>query len=121
MIERKEKEKRIILDNQIDINKWLSGESNRFPWDVSKVYLRINPAKSEEVETSKRASFPVSHAIRAYKLLKKYCVNKSDFKPITLGYFKITSINSRYSITAGCHVVEWDIIKTMGEKLLSAN
>ena len=121
LIERKAKEKRIIIDNQIDINKWLSGESNRFPWDVSKVYLRINPSNTEEIQTSKNASFPISHGIRAYKLLKHYCVNNSDFQPIKIGYFRITSINKECSITAGCHVIEWDIIKTMGEKLLSAN
>lgn len=102
------------------ITQWLAGEHVSIPYDVDKVYLRLNPENSEEVQTSKHAAFPVSHAIRAYKILKRVCQNGTALESkINIGHFTITSIDSKCGITAGCHYVTWPIIEQMGEYLLS--
>jgi len=104
----------------IAINKWLSGELSSMPWGVSTpVLLRINPKNPNEIETSKNARFPVSHAMRVYNMLKTVKTGSYSNINFKIGYFAITRINTDKSVIAGCHKVEWNIIKSMGEKLES--
>jgi hypothetical protein len=115
---------------------WLDGKIPKLPPnpDVElTAYLRIVPkiayetftAETErEVETSQGARFPLSHAVRALRLIRglqqsaeRRLLNESresafadplfvhNGHSIKLGYYQIDRIESDGTIKAGCHVV----------------
>lgn len=86
-----------------------------------KVYMRIN---GDDIETSRGARFPLSHAIKAFKFIRMIKelnskINKpaKPFKTIHLGHFQIDEITPEGHVRAGCHFVEWDQIERLATVL----
>ena len=81
---------------------------------AKKVFMRIN---GNEIETSKGAKFPVTHAKKAFTAIRAYKENNALFdvgrgnKSIKLGHFTIDKIHPNGDVIAGCHFVEWDEIE----------
>lgn len=63
-----------------------------------------------EIETSRGASFPVEHAVRAFMLLAKLASTGRTYQrnghTIHLGHYAIDSFDGQ-NVVAGCHTVPW--------------
>ena len=112
------KEKAALVKMTEEIEKWKTGKSNSRFFGVKKVFLRIS---GDMVETSQGATFPVDHARKAYRAIKIIKAKGLDWvkngNSIRIGHFQLDTIKSNGNIKAGCHFVEWDEIKRIGEQL----
>ena len=102
---------------------WLAGKQNQTGWGhyFDSADLRI---VEDEVETSRGASFPVSHARRALALVESVKNSKvawqSNGHTCHLGHYQIESIDPDGTVHAGCHIVTWKAIERIREQLLAA-
>jgi hypothetical protein len=112
-----------------DIAQWRAGVAGvSLPYEFP-VMLRV---RGDNIETSRRASFPVEHGRRALPLLLRARARltadtpriefKSDGAAIRLGHFTVSEIN-REGVRAGCHFVTWNEVchaaRLIGEDCLS--
>lgn len=92
---------------------WLRGEKvNTWEFDYSHpAALRV---KGDEVETSKGARFPVSHARRGLALVDSVVKSGQPWQAnghtCKLGHYQIDSIDADGAVRAGCHVVSLEAI-----------
>ena len=76
----------------------LENKSNNLPCVWNKP-TKMRLKNAETVQTSRGAEFPVSHAVIAYRFIKKIMASGKDFvaseypKTFHLGQFKIDKIN----------------------------
>lgn len=131
------KAKRLAREAQLmkeDISRWFKHESLLYytPRDFPNIYLRLTGIalygdKPTHIETSQGASFPISDAIEAFKIIKahKKLVDTKDLletvfydtaKP-ELGDFTIDSIDNNGNVKAGCHFVKYEEIERMAKLL----
>lgn len=80
--------------------------------------LRIN---GEEIETSQGARFPVSHAVKAWPVIRHCRETGSAWKrnghQVHLGHFQIDSIEPDGDVHAGCHHVQFEEIERIAKEL----
>jgi hypothetical protein len=95
------------------IEAWKQGQSVSLGYDAPTM-LRINGA---EVETSKGARVPLSHAKRALTLVRAVVARGETWETnghtCHVGHYKIERIEANGTIKAGCHVIprdEWERI-----------
>lgn len=108
------KERQAII--ALAIPAWLNGEdaiavagvnysTGNAVYEAPQVYLRI---EGEDVRTSKGASFPLSHGLKALPIIRAIVASGETWqrngKTIHLGHYQIDSI-SEGVIIAGCHTI----------------
>ena len=100
------------------IADWREGFFVSLPYNLD-IMLRV---QGDQVQTSQGATFPISHALKAYKLIKACHDQSREFKKngrsIKLGYFEIDKIETNGNVKAGCHYIKYDEIDQMGKHLL---
>lgn len=92
-----------------DLKKFNSYEIDYFRSEED--YLRISE-NSETVETSQGVKVSINEAKLLYTLIK----NKKDIKGHKIGNYTVISING--VLTIGCHKINMDSVKKIGEKIL---
>ena len=118
---RKEKEKEAIrLAMELEYYKsdfvdWLSGNRVTFPRCYNNnIYLRV---KTDMVETSRGATFPITLCETLFKLYQR-CVRDNEVydNTIQVGNYRVNHI-SRKGIIAGCHHIKPDEITRFAKVL----
>lgn len=119
-INREKRQAALERKNAGLIQQWIAGEVHytRALADMPKVYMRVY---NEDIQTSHGASFPVSHAKRAFDLVlhckKTGSVWEKNGKSMHLGNFQIDKIDGEGNVKAGCHFVTWDQIERCAVEL----
>lgn len=111
------------------LDKWRKGErleyiENKELFSASFIALRVNNwADSVEpyIESSRNASFPVAHALKAFPLIraqreKGEALDLSGHT-IKLGSYGIDAIAANGDVKAGCHFVKWAEIELIARQL----
>jgi len=91
----------------------LSWQERQALRDSKKIYMRVS---GDNIETSKGATFPIDHAIKAFKIVRlckereKTMLRETEGHTYHLGHFTIDTIEANGNVKAGCHYVEYDQI-----------
>lgn len=97
-----------------DLEKWRNGEDIRSYFEVTA--LRI---KGDEIQTTKGAKIPVSHAVRAWPILKKMIEDgcfMSDLRSIRFGHYTANHISDK-GLTVGCHLIPFSELFAIANQL----
>ena len=119
------KEERLKYETALPL--WLAGEIARLPHNPDRetsAYLRImpagpNPEHEAEVQTTQGACFPLAHAVRAIRMIRRLKQSRIETPfvlpdvplfvrnghSIHLGHYQIDQVDMDGTIKAGCHVV----------------
>lgn len=97
---------------------WRAGNPNvRLPWGADTL-LRIS---GNEVETSRGARVPVSHAIALLAVVRKVVKRGEEFTPnghtLHIGPYAVDKIETDGTLHAGCHVIKFAEIQTLAPAL----
>jgi hypothetical protein len=96
---------------------WMQGANVSLPYTVETA-LRII---GDTVETSRGASFPLTHARLGWALVKRTVANGIEWKrnghTLHLGHFQIDRITSDGTVYAGCHKVKFAAIQRIASAL----
>ncbi len=89
----------------------------RLPYGADTL-LRIT---GNEVETSRGARVPVSHAKRGLALVRKVVASGQEFiangHTLHLGHYAVSKITADGTLTAGCHVIKFAEIENLAPAL----
>ncbi len=106
-----------IVRQQQLITKWRAGQYSSCLYDVPAM-LRID---GDEVQTSRGAPFPISHAKRALAFIRKVRESGQAYvrngRTIHLGPYALDRIEPDGAVKAGCHVVSWEEIERIAPSL----
>ena len=91
---KKERQARIDAENAEKLEKWLSGESDRVPFSISKTYLRIN---GNNVETTRGAHVSAKSAKILWRMIKA----EKSIHGVNIDGYTVISWNGELKI--GCH------------------
>jgi hypothetical protein len=98
-------------------NKWRTGEYDGY-FHNSSVMLRI---RGEEIETSRGARVPISHAIRGLRFVREVVKRGEAFQTnghtFHLGHYQIDRIDVDGTLHAGCHVIPYTEIERIAPQL----
>ena len=99
---------------------WRAGNPNvRLPWGAETL-LRI---KGDQVETSRGARVPVSHAIALLLTIRKVVARGVEFisngHTIHIGHYSVDRIETDGTLHAGCHVIKFDEIERLAPELFA--
>lgn len=122
-----EKKRKIEVEAQEKIQKWLAGESVSIPYNIDRVYLRAVLTPNELVsqhgvaylmETSKGARVPLGDAKRAFEFCMKmrdrgWHRNGEQFK---VGNYQLDEITSTH-VKAGCHRIDWEMLTSFAKSV----
>ncbi len=115
------RERELKLNEQTR-DAWLAGVGRAggygvFPYPM----LRIKPTDSEVVETSMRAEFPLSHAVKAFRLIRRVAERgeawESNGHSLHVGHFTISRIGEDGTTYAGCHRIPWAEIERFARQI----
>jgi hypothetical protein len=99
------------------ITKWRASEYHGCLYDIPPM-LRI---VGDEVQTSRGARFPISHAKRALAFIRKIRESQKAYvrngHTVHLGPYAIDRIEPDGTVKAGCHVVSWKEIERIASDL----
>ena len=114
---RRENEREAIRHSE-NMAKWRAGEYHGgFPYGFPTM-LRII---GDEVQTSRGARFPVSHAKRALAFVRNVRETGQAYvrngHTIHLGPYALDRIEPDGTVKAGCHVVSWEEIERIASTL----
>lgn len=100
---------------------WRAGKPVSFGWgEAGDTMLRI---QGDNIQTSRGAVFPISHARRAFPTVAKCRETAFTYEAekfghtVWLGEFKIDRIDADGTVRAGCHVVSWPEIERIAREL----
>lgn len=102
-----------------EIAAWREGARDKSYnlWSVPTM-LRV---KDNVIETSRGASFPLEHGVKAYPFIKKCREESRGFitngHRVHLGPFKIDRIETDGTVKAGCHIVQFAEIERVAKEL----
>jgi hypothetical protein len=93
---------------------WREGNPNvRLPWGADTL-LRI---KGDEVETSRGARVPVSHAKRGLAFVRRVMASGQEYvrngHTFHLGHYAIDRVETDGTLHAGCHVIKYAEIEAL--------
>ncbi len=104
-----------LAKNAAKIAAWREGSTAYMGglYDVPTM-LRV---KDDQIQTSRGAEFPLSHALRAIPLVLR-CVARAEGwqrndHTIALGHFQLDSIDANGNVKAGCHEVSFTEIQAL--------
>ena len=116
---KRERAEAIVRQREL-ITKWRASEYHGCLYDIP-VMLRI---VGDEVQTSRGARFPVTHAKRALAFVRKIRESGQAYvrngHTIHLGPYTLDRIEPDGTVKAGCHVVSWEEIELIAPFLDSA-
>jgi hypothetical protein len=116
---KRERAEALVRQQEL-ITKWRAREYHGCLYDIP-VMLRI---VGDEVQTSRGARFPVSHAKRALAFVRKVRESGQAYvhngHTIHLGPYPLDRIEPDGTVKAGCHVVFWEEIERIAPFLDSA-
>jgi hypothetical protein len=97
---------------------WRAGNPDvRLPWGAETL-LRI---KGDEVETSRGARVPVSHAKRGLRFVRSVMASGQEYvrngHTLHLGHYAIDRIETDGTLHAGCHVIKFAEIENLAPAL----
>jgi hypothetical protein len=107
-----------MLDSAEKSALWRQGNPNvRLPWGAETL-LRI---KGSEVETSRGARVPVSHAKRGLAFVRRVVSSGQEYvrngHTLHLGHYAIDKIETDGTLHAGCHVIKFSEIENLAPAL----
>lgn len=111
--EAKERKARLLIEQAEAIAAWRVGQYNGYfsAYDIPTM-LRV---KGDVVETSRGASFPISHARKVLALVRAVMARGEDWATnghtCHLGHYRLDRITKQGTVYAGCHVVTWPEIE----------
>jgi hypothetical protein len=108
---QREREIRQLRDEQ-KLELWLNNEYSLPLYSLQKAYLRISK-DGKKVQTSKGASVRVESAKILYKMIKA----GKEIRGHNIDGFTVKSINGTLEI--GCHSIDMDSVKKVGELILN--
>lgn len=119
---RKQEEENAKRELPEKIARWRAGEYVRFGYGSVEAevptMLRI---KGDEVQTSRGAAVPVTHAIRGLKMVRKVKESGVEYRrnghTLHLGPYSVDRISADGTLYAGCHVIHWDEIDRIAPEL----
>jgi hypothetical protein len=127
-IEQEQEERK----NAEELAAWIAGGGSKRPsfgYRLEKTYLRaVNVERDSagavtggELQTSKGADVPLTHAIKAFRFLK-LCRERGkgwthNGHSIRVGHFTVDSIQPDGSFKAGCHNISWDEVARVTREL----
>jgi len=113
---KRERAEALVRQQEL-IAKWRAGQYSGCFYDVPAM-LRII---GEEVQTSRGARFPISHAKRGLAFVRKVRESGQAYArnghTIHLGPYAIDRIEEDGTVKAGCHVVSWEEIERIAPLL----
>lgn len=113
---KRERAEAIVRQQEL-ITKWRASEYHGCLYDIPPM-LRI---VGDEVQTSREARFPVSHAKRALAFVRKIRESGQAYvrngHTIHLGPYALDRIEPDGTGKAGCHVVSWEEIERVAPAL----
>lgn len=116
--EKREKQARIARENQERVEKWLAGENVQLPYNLERIYLRV---QGDEVVTSRGAKFPVKHARIGLRLVQRVRETGEEWvtngHTLHLGPYKVDRVSVEGDVKAGCHLVRWAEIERIAPML----
>jgi hypothetical protein len=117
-IRRAEQHRIEMLDFAEKSALWRAGNPNvRLPWGAQTL-LRI---KGNEVETSRGARVPVSHAKRGLAFVRSVVSSGQEYvrngHTLHLGHYAIDRIETDGTLHAGCHVIKFAEIQSLAPAL----
>ena len=101
---------------------WLCHERAYLPYYLPNIerntLMRISKT-GDAIETSRGASFPIDHALKAFPLIRRAIGHgwKRNGHTIHLGHFQIDEILTDGTVKAGCHTVHYDQIERIARQL----
>jgi hypothetical protein len=106
-----------LVRQQELITKWRASEYHGCLYNIPPM-LRI---VGDEVQTSRGARFPVSHAKRALAFVRKIRESQKAYvrngHTVHLGPYALDRIEPDGTVKAGCHVVSWEEIERIASAL----
>jgi hypothetical protein len=104
-VAKAEAEARAEAEAQAAIAKWIAGESDRAPWQLTGVRLRI---KGGNLETSKGVTIPEREAHAAFLFIARHRADgwHRNGENFLIGGYHLDAINDQ-GIVAGCHRIAW--------------
>jgi hypothetical protein len=121
--EQEERERQAKAAEEAErLERWLQGEHVGTLYH-SDIAFRLSPSDSETIETTRGASFPLSHGKKALNVLLRLRARgeayqrKQDQSPIRLGNYSIDSVDNAGNVVAGCHEVRWEAIERFARTL----
>lgn len=113
---KRERAEALVLQKEL-ITKWRASEYHGCFYDIP-VMLRI---VGDQVQTSRGARFPVTHAKRALAFVRKVRESGQAYvrngHSIHLGPYALDRIEPDGTVKAGCHVVSWEEIERIAPLL----
>jgi len=115
----KRKRAEALVRQQEQITQWRASEYHGCLYDIPPM-LRI---VGDEVQTSRGARFPVTHAKRALAFIRRVRESGQAYvrngHTIHLGPYALDRIEPDGTVKAGCHVVSWKEIEQIASALES--
>lgn len=119
---RKQEEENAKRELPEKIARWRAGEYVHFGYGTVEAevptMLRI---KGDEVETSRGAVVPVTHALRGLRFVRKVKESGVEYRrnghTLHLGPYSVDRISADGTLYAGCHVIPWDEIDRIAPEL----
>ena len=106
-----------LVRQQELVTKWRANEYHGCLYNIPPM-LRI---VGDEVQTSRGARFPVSHAKRALAFIRKVRGSQKAYvrngHTIHLGPYALDRIEPDGTVKAGCHIVSWEEIERIAPAL----
>ena len=116
-------EQKCKADALEDMEKWKRGEiMYRSGFGNYGIPVALRPTSDyTEIETSQGASVPTSHAQRIYRLVCKIMQTGTPYQrnghTEHVGQFTVESISVDGTLIAGCHTIEFPVMKELAERL----
>lgn len=107
--EQTERDAKLAERLQDEATAWQSGKRASPVYDYPRVLLRV---VGDNVETSRGASVPVSHAVRMYRFL----ADGRDIVGARIGHFTVNRVTDD-AVHIGCHIVPRDEMERIAELL----
>lgn len=113
-----ERKRVAMLRDSERLAEWLAGGNVGSLHNLLITYLRV---RDDELQTSRGASVPLEHAIKAFRLIKA-CKDAGktwhrNGQQIRVGHFEVDAINIDGSIKAGCHTITWPEIERIARQV----
>lgn len=115
---KQREERRRLHEAQERLQDWVDGKHNDLWTRDSTLPTRLR-IKGDELQTSRGASVPLKHAIKAFRVIKRFRDKGEGYKynrgPIRIGHFMVDSIDTNGNVKAGCHNIEWSEIERVAK------
>ena len=97
------------------LDEWANGgATDRWAFGGYDLPIRLR-IKGDELQTSRGASVPLAHAVKAFRVIKRLRSKGESYErnghTIHLGHFALDAVDSAGNVRAGCHEVAWEEIQ----------